>query len=97
MPNWIPLDISDASTTVTSRGGWVQGLTLVAGSDRATMELYDGDPDGTGTLVHTLEAAANATEDSEFGDSGMALPQGVYVLMSGTGAFGSITYRPGGA
>ncbi len=77
---------------IRAAGGTVGGIQLVAGVAAAALELFDGDPDITGTLVDTVEAAANGTQEKHF-ETGIGLPRGIYVQMVGDGAVAYVRYH----
>jgi len=81
-----------ADGAIATRPCFCGGATLIGGLDAASLELFDGDPAGTGTLKETLEAAAAGVDTRDFGD-GVGFPNGLYILITGNGAVGYIRWK----
>lgn len=77
---------------VAARPCYCGGATLIGGLDAASLELFDGNPAGTGTLKETLEAAAGLVDRREFGD-GVGFPNGLYILITGNGAVAYVQWK----
>jgi len=61
---------------------YIHTLTLTAGSDAATLQIYDGTTLG-GYLCWTLKAAANTSASVTF-DTPIDIKRGIFVVLGGT-------------
>ena len=79
-------------TCLRAEAGHVGSIDLVAGVADAFVELFDGDPATDGTLIETLETAANLSSLRDYGD-GIGLPKGIYIQMAGDGAVAYVRFK----
>lgn len=80
-----------ASAKVVDTGAEIYAIVLAAGSDTATVTLYNSEDD-SGTEVCKLAAVANSTESVTFCHP-IFLSNGAYVAITGTDAEVSISYK----
>jgi len=79
-----------SSGAVKSAGGTLFGVVLAAGSDTATLVIYDNTA-GSGTIIAKLSAVANSSE-------ALVIPQGVSFgvgcsfVLTGTSPSASVFY-----
>jgi len=71
-----------ADALVKTGPGMLTGVVLAAGSDAATVIVYDNTA-GSGDIILTL-AAATGTSESAIIPNGVSFKKGVYVVMTGT-------------
>lgn len=79
-----------SDVAVNSAPGALCGVVLTAGSDLATLILYDNTA-ASGTILVTLKAAANTTVAWE-AQSPRAVSKGIYADISGTGPAAYVGY-----
>lgn len=77
-----------SSALVKSGPGGVHSVTLAAGSDAATLILYNN-TSGTGTVIWKLAAAQNTSESAVLD---AAFSKGCYAALTGTGPAASVTF-----
>lgn len=84
-----PIEVTAAGQVIASgKSGVVSHVTLLAGSDAATLTLYDG-TDNTGTPIALLAADAGAADRAVY-PSGVRYSNGVYAEITGTGPTGLV-------
>ena len=81
-PSVKPTSTGSSALIKTGNGG-VTSATLAAGSDAATLILYDNTA-GSGTAFLKLAAAANTTAHANFSFP-MGFTTGCYAALTGTG------------
>lgn len=81
-------DNTGSSALVKTGPGGVHSVTLAAGSDAATLILYDN-TSGTGTVIWKLAAAQNTSESAVIDAS---FSTGCYAALTGTSPAASVAY-----
>jgi len=73
---------------------YIYALTLTAGSDTATLQIYDGTTLG-GYLCWTLKAAANTSQSVTF-TTPIEIKRGMFIVLSGTSpvAYAAVDWAP---
>jgi len=82
--NYGPVEYSHktADAKIRTGPGMLTGVVLAAGSDAATVIVYDNTA-GSGDIILTL-AAATGTSESAIIPNGVGFGTGLYVVMTGT-------------
>jgi len=80
-----------ADGIVKAANGQLVGATLTAGSDTATLILYDNASAASGTKLATLKAAANTTASFTPAVPYVAT-KGIYADIDGTGPVATVVY-----
>jgi hypothetical protein len=79
-----------SSAAVKSAPGTLFGLVLAAGSDAATLIVYDNTA-GSGTIIAKLSAIANGSAAISL-PFGVSFGKGCYVALTGTSPSASVFY-----
>ncbi|MBN1535198.1 MAG: hypothetical protein JW908_00595 [Anaerolineales bacterium] len=79
-----------SSDAVKTGVGSVIAVVLAAGSDAATVTLYDNTA-GSGTVITKLTAVANTAETAVFPE-GIPFSTGCYAVITGTSPVATIEY-----
>jgi hypothetical protein len=89
----MPLASSTNSTSgvVKPSPGMLAGALLAAGSDAATVIVYDNESEASGTVLCKLAALANTTASAVFPDPVVA-SKGLYAAVTGTNVSASLYY-----
>ncbi len=87
-----PVEYSNqtASATIKLGPGSLMGVVLMAGSDTATVTVYDNTA-GSGNIVLKLSAVTGTSEPAII-PNGVAFSVGLHVVMTGTGESVSVFY-----
>ena len=83
-----------ASAVVKASQGRLLNAVLAAGSDTATLIIYDDPDSADGTVLLELSAVANTTASVEFTDRTARLAStGLYAALTGTAPRATIGYE----
>ena len=80
-----------SSGIVKAAPGMLEGAVLTAGSDAATVIVYDNASAASGTVLCKLAALANTSASAVFPDPVVA-SKGLYVAVTGTNPSASLYY-----
>lgn len=81
-----------SDSVVTASGGYLISVLLTAGSDAATVVLYDNASAASGTILATLKtSAANISAEWSPGQP-IAVNNGIYADITGTNAAAYVVY-----
>jgi hypothetical protein len=80
------------SKSVKSSGGVVYAITLAAGSDTATVTLYDNASAGSGEREYFATAVTLTSHSSDFNEHPLMFTKGIYATVTGTSPHVTIQY-----
>ena len=83
--------VTASGITVTG-SAVVFGTVLTADAAAAELTVYDG-TDSNGSKICILKAAAEGSQQANFGPSGIRVEEGIYAGIEGTAAEAVIYYR----
>ena len=87
--------IPSAAGTSQLKSGTVHTVILTPAAAASTLQLYDG-TSTAGTLICSITAAANtASTIVNMGESGCAYATGLYIVITGASAVGTVHYKAG--
>lgn len=83
-----------SSAVVSANPGTLYSVVLTAGSDAATVTLYDNASAGSGTIICKLAAAAANTTTTWSPGVRIPVANGIYATITGTSPSVTVAYAP---